>query len=257
MFGLFGRGRQGRDPFNLRSVSLGGEYQSQPLPGAGPSMSAPGGGLETLYPALAQTAGAVNLGGPTAKTGLSMPRFAGNIGKFLKGPGGYALAGIPIAMTAIDELGRPDGDLQQNLGGAAGSVVGGVGGGLLGTAGAMALGATTGGLGAPIGFALGSMLGTSLGSSAGRSIGGLFSESELDKQIKDQRKLARAAYQMAIERTAAMDPTVQLQQARAMGLLQKQAYLQAEINGLDRFQQAMMAAPMQQFDPAPIAQMFR
>lgn len=195
---------------------------------------------------------ASDLAGAGGAPSPSGGRAAGGLGflnalNFLRGPrgviGGTLLAGVPIAMSAIDQLNADPTNPTGNLSGAAGAtalgVAGQVGGAALG-------GVLTRGhpLGALAGGAIGSWLGSSIGGSAGRGAADALSGMSGDPALRAER--ARAEMLMEMQEKALREglPT-RLAYDRANNLsLREQAAIVADADARRAYSQALYAAAM-------------
>jgi hypothetical protein len=137
--------------------------------------------------------------------------------------GGLALAGLPIAFSAVDELGKESGNLAGNVAGAGGSMAGGLAGGLAGAK----LGGLGGPWGAAIGFGLGSMAGSPLGAGLTRGAANALqgnTNDELGKQIRESERMARS--QIGIQNEAILAGLPAQQAQLALQVKQEQARME-------------------------------
>lgn len=148
-----------------------------------------------------------------------------------------ALAGVPIALGAIQELYSSPDSPMAGVAGAAGEIGGGIGGGLGGAAFASKIDRRL----APVGFALGGMLGGGLGSGAAsglaRAAEGFYSD-PLRKQLENQRRTA----EMLREQSIASMPLQRAQSLVQLENLQGQLMAQAAAQGMIDSNRAVTAA---------------
>jgi len=172
-------------------------------------------------------------------------RFAGDILSFLKSPrgrlGGALLAGVPVAIGAMEQLGadptNPGGNLSGGLGAAGGGALGMMAGGAIG----QAL-IPIPGLGGAIGAGIGGALGTGLGGSAGRNafdaVSGIFND-PVTKEIDANRRRYES---MADAQTQAGWKALPLQQAAMRAQSennQREAQLAADLQARQLYAQAL------------------
>lgn len=166
---------------------------------------------------------------------------------FLRGPrgvvGGTLLAGIPIAMSAIDQLNADPTNPMGNLAGATGATAGGVGGQL----GGAALGGflTAGNpLGMLAGGAIGSWLGSSAGGSAGRGVADAISGMSGDPALRAEK--ARAEMLIAMQDKALRQglPTKLAYDRANNASLREQVAIAADADARRAYSQALYAAAM-------------
>lgn len=193
--------------------------------------------------------------GPRAAGG---PEFRSALGKFFRNPlvrtGSFALAGMPIAFEAVNELNQDPGNTVGNISGAAGELGGGFAGGLVGAKLVGALGAKLGALGGPLapltvplGFAVGSYLGGGAGSTLARGVANAvtgMTNDELGKTIRDQERMARSAIAMEAERGLAQMPVLELQAALQQQQLNEDMARRLRAQGIGLYQQAMLGPSM-------------
>jgi len=168
--------------------------------------------------------------------------------------GGWALAGLPIAFDAVNQLGAEPDNPIGNLAGAGGSV----GGGLLGGAAGLGLGAKLATAGAvaggpfapilaPLGFAVGSALGGGLGSGVARTganaIQGIMND-PLSRQIRDAERMARSQYGMQNEAVLAGIPAMQALAAQQQSVEAERAELASRMYARQLYQQGMLGPSM-------------
>ena len=166
--------------------------------------------------------------------------------------GGFALAGLPIAFDAVDQLGREPGNTTGNVAGAGGSALGGLGGGLAG----MKIGAAGGPVGAAIGFGLGSMLGSNLGGGLARgtanAVTGLTTD-DLQRFINQNERLARSQINMQNEATLAQIPAMEALAALQQGQQEAEMRMATDLQRRSLYQQGMLGpspvAPGAYYDP--------
>lgn len=149
---------------------------------------------------------------------------------------GITLAGLPIALTAVDQVNRDSESGMANLAGGAGSVVGGIGG--------LLTGAKVGGLiggppGALIGGALGSWGGGEILGGAARGVTNAVTgimDSPLDKQIRDAEKMARSQNKQLL----ASLPAMRALAAEHLRAETERAQLASQMYGQQLYQEAML-----------------
>jgi phage tail tape-measure protein len=157
------------------------------------------------------------------------------------GAAGFALSGVPIALTAMNELNGDPTNPLANVGGAAGSLGLGAAGNFVGGL----LGAPFGPLGVFAGRAIGGLAGGALGGSLGegavRGVQALTAD-PVGKEIADNRR--RAASALELQNAAAWQQLpVQMAAQRAADDSQaRQAALAADIRARDLYAQAMFGA---------------
>jgi hypothetical protein len=172
------------------------------------------------------------------------PGFRAGLSGFANNPGlralGIGLTGLPIALGAVDQLGREPDNPAGNLAGAAGSVGGGIGG-LLG--GAKIGGLMGGPYGAMIGGALGAFGGGELLGGAARgvtnAVTGLMND-PLSRQIRDAERLARSQVGMQNEALLASLPAMQALAAQQRQQEAEQADLALRTQLRSLYQQGML-----------------
>jgi len=180
-------------------------------------------------------------GGPGFRAGLK-----GLMSNPAMRAGGWVLAGLPIALGAIDELGAEPDNPIGNLAGAGGSLAGGIGGGIGGGLIGAKIGAM-GGLAAPVtvplGFAVGSLLGGNLGGGASRGVAnavtGIMND-PLSRQIRDAERLARSQIGMQNEAILASMPAMQALAAQQQSVEAERADLAARMHARTLYQQSML-----------------
>lgn len=155
--------------------------------------------------------------------------------------GGYALAGLPIALGAADQLNQDPGNTLANVAGAGGYAAGGFGGGAL--AGAIS-GARFGPKGALIGFGLGSLAGAPAVSGLARGAVNLVQGSPEDrafrKEVQRAEQMARSQIAMENERTLAQMPAMQALAAFQQQQQQVEMDRMLRAQGLSLYQQSML-----------------
>jgi len=172
------------------------------------------------------------------------PGFRAGLSGLANNPGlralGIGLTGLPIALGAVDQLGRDPGNSAGNLAGAAGSVGGGIGG-LLG--GAKVGGMIGGPYGAMIGGALGAFGGGELLGGAARgvtnAVTGLMND-PLDREIRAAERLARSQVGMQNEALLASLPAMQALAAQQQQQQAEQADLALRTQLRSLYQQGML-----------------
>lgn len=147
-------------------------------------------------------------GGPGFRSALGA--FAQNRAALL---GGGLLAGLPLAMVAVEQLGREPGNTQVNLAGSGGAVLGGgIGGALGGIAGSRG-----GRWGALAGTGLGALGGGWAGGELGRGLGtavrGIAQGDATAQMIRQNERLARSQIAMQNEALLASMPGLEAQMA--------------------------------------------
>jgi len=188
---------------------------------------------------------------PVGSTGSRLaggPGMRQAIGGFMSSPGvragGYALAGLPIAMDAIGQLSQDPNDPIGNVSGAVGSVGGGIGAGLLGAK----LGALGGPLApftVPLGFAAGSLLGGQAGGGLARNastaIQGFFND-PVAKEIRSTERLYRSQTALELERARDSLPMQQAMLQMQYEDAARRAQLESQLSAQARYQQGLFGA---------------
>jgi len=155
--------------------------------------------------------------------------------------GGYALAGLPIALGAAEQLNQDPGNTLANVAGAGGYAAGGIGGGAL--AGAIS-GARFGPKGALIGFGLGSLAGAPVLSGLTRGAASLVQGSPEDRAFRKevQRAEQMARSQIAIENERILAQMPAMQAVNTLQRQQQQAEMDMLVNAQMRslYQQGML-----------------
>lgn len=167
-----------------------------------------------------------------------------------RGPWGYALASLPIALGAVDQLTDPANSMEQKIGGSVGTVGGGIAGGLLG--GGIA-GALSGGTLTPLGYAIGSWAGSSAGGALGNQA---FAKDPIDREIEEASKVARAQLDMKLMAAQELLPLQALEDERLANMARREMALRAQTEGLSRYSSALFGAATAPYDPTPVMQLF-
>lgn len=164
-------------------------------------------------------------------------------GSFLRGPGGYALAGVPIAVDALGQLGQNPVDPAGNVAASAGSIGGGLGGGALGAI----LGAPLGPAGKLIGFGVGSMLGSQgggeLARNASTAVQGYFND-PIAKGIRDTERMYESQTGMMADRARQMMPVEEAMMRLNYEDQARRAALASRLQGQAAYQQSLLQGAM-------------
>lgn len=181
---------------------------------------------------------------PGALQTAAGPSFRDRMTAMAGNPGlralGITLAGLPIALTAVDQVNRDSESGMANLAGGAGSVAGGIGG--------MLAGAKVGGLiggppGALIGGALGSWGGGELLGNAARGVTNAVTgimDSPLDKRIREAEKMLRSENAMRTKEVLAGLPAMRALAAEQLRADAERAQLASQMYGQRLYQEAML-----------------
>lgn len=179
------------------------------------------------------------------------PRVVASL-KGLTRAGGIALAGAPIVLGAVGELGNTEDNATTNLAAAGGNAAGGIGGGLLAAGALTALSGGTLAPLAPLAFGLGAWGGGDIGGKIARfganAIQGI-SNDPLDKEIREGNKRHAAELQRRELEAAAAARYAEI----ARQSQREDAILANQLGQSNQYQAALLNAAMSGVSPATLS----
>lgn len=166
--------------------------------------------------------------------------------------GGITLAGAPIVLGAVGELGNTEDNAMTNLAAAGGNAAGGIGGGLLAAGALTALSGGTLAPLAPLAFGLGAWGGGDIGGKIARfganAIQGI-SNDPLDKEIREGNKRFAAELQRRELEAVAMAKYAEM----ARQSERQDAILANQLGQSNQYQAALLDAAMSGVSPTTLS----